>query len=67
MRKVGRLVKSANGIQVEIREKVRGGEIEEVVSGNEMRLAWIWVQGWRARLKSGGDLVERCRFAVDLE
>lgn len=28
----------------------------------EYRMAWLWVQGWRARLRAGGDLVEKCRY-----
>jgi hypothetical protein len=26
------------------------------------RLAWIWVEGWRGRLRRSGDLVEKCRW-----
>lgn len=26
---------------------------------NEYRMAWMWVEGWRARLKMAGDVVEK--------
>jgi len=35
-------------------------EKEKEVQG-EYRLAWLWVEGWRARLRSAGDVVERSR------
>jgi hypothetical protein len=34
----------------------------EVGSDSELRLAWLWVEGWRARLRKGGDTVERARW-----
>jgi hypothetical protein len=33
-----------------------------VERGKDERLAWMWVQGWRARLRGAGDLVEKCRY-----
>jgi hypothetical protein len=33
-----------------------------VEKDKDERLAWIWVQGWRARLRGAGDLVEKCRY-----
>ena len=27
----------------------------------EYKMLWMWVEGWRARLRAGGDVVERCR------
>lgn len=28
----------------------------------EFRLAWLWAEGWRARLRKSGDVVEKCRW-----
>ena len=28
----------------------------------DLRLPWIWVEGWRARLRMGGDVVEKSRW-----
>ena len=28
----------------------------------EFRLAWMWVEGWRARLRRAGDIVEKERY-----
>jgi hypothetical protein len=33
-----------------------------VERGKDEKLAWMWVQGWRARLRGAGDLVEKCRY-----
>jgi hypothetical protein len=33
-----------------------------VEKDRDERLAWMWVQGWRARLRGAGDLVEKCRY-----
>jgi hypothetical protein len=47
-------------------EKIEGlkGEKEMRVEG-EFKVGWLWVEGWRARLRAGGDLVEKCRHAFD--
>lgn len=34
----------------------------QVESDSEFRLAWLWVEGWRAQLRKGGDTVERARW-----
>ncbi|KAI3396626.1 hypothetical protein diail_11880 [Diaporthe ilicicola] len=34
----------------------------EVESDSDFRLAWLWVEGWRAQLRKGGDTVERSRW-----
>lgn len=34
----------------------------EVERGSEFRLAWLFVEGWRAQLRDAGDLVERERW-----
>jgi hypothetical protein len=33
----------------------------------EARLAWRWVEGWRARLRKGGDVVEKARWEWRLD
>ena len=44
--------------------RMKGKGKAEVKRGNEMRLPWLWVEGWRARLTAGGDVVERCTHAT---
>lgn len=34
---------------------------------DDFRLAWIWVQGWRARLRKSGDVVEKARWEWRLD
>lgn len=34
---------------------------------SDARLAWVFVQGWRERLRNAGDVVERCRWEWRLE
>lgn len=41
----------------EICEKENEKEAKE-----EFRLAWMWVEGWRGRLRAAGDIVERERY-----
>lgn len=33
----------------------------------DFRLAWIWVQGWRERLRKSGDMVEKARWEWRLD
>jgi hypothetical protein len=42
---------------VEENEKTR-----DVHAQKEFKMAWLWVEGWRARLRAGGDLVEKCKY-----
>lgn len=35
--------------------------------GSEFRLAWLWVEGWRARLRKSGDVVEQNRWEWRLD
>ncbi|KAJ9137532.1 hypothetical protein NKR23_g9113 [Pleurostoma richardsiae] len=28
----------------------------------ELRLAWLWAEGWREQLRKSGDVVEKCRW-----
>lgn len=39
----------------------------QVGSESEFRLAWLWVEGWRAQLRKGGDTVERARWGWKVE
>lgn len=34
----------------------------EVETDSEYRLAWIFIEGWRARLRKSGDVVEKARW-----
>ena len=44
----------------EVGERVEKGQ--DVQVQREYKMAWLWVEGWRARLRAGGDLVEKCRY-----
>lgn len=33
----------------------------------DARLAWQWIEGWRARLRRGGDVVEKARWEWRLD
>jgi hypothetical protein len=35
--------------------------------GSDFRLAWLWAEGWRARLRRSGDIVEQTRWEWRLE
>lgn len=39
----------------------------EVEPGSAFRLAWLRMEGWRAQLRKGGDLVERARRESKME
>lgn len=39
----------------------------EVKPGSDFRLAWLMVEGWRAQLRKGGDVVERARWEWKVE
>ena len=50
-------------------EKLEVEEIEAVgeqrrdkEAREEFRLAWMWAEGWRRRLRAAGDIVERERY-----
>lgn len=34
----------------------------EVERDSEFRLAWLWVEGWRAKIRKSGDVVEKARW-----
>ena len=42
-------------------EDEEGEKEREVKVEGEIKMARLWVEGWRARLRGGGDLVEKCR------
>jgi hypothetical protein len=53
-----------------VRVGFESGLVKEGKEGNmegkgEYRMAWLWVEGWRARLRAGGDFVEKCRYGYD--
>ena len=33
----------------------------------EFRLAWLWVEGWRAQLRKSGDIIEQSRWEWRLD
>lgn len=39
----------------------------EVDPGSDFRLAWLMVEGWRAKLRKAGDFVERARWEWKLD
>ncbi|KAE8451619.1 hypothetical protein EG329_003076 [Mollisiaceae sp. DMI_Dod_QoI] len=43
-------------------ELTQGQENHEPILRGDVKEAWLWVEGWRARLRAGGDLVEKCRY-----
>jgi hypothetical protein len=45
--------------------RCKKGNYTEAVG--EARLAWQWVEGWRARLRKGGDMIEEARWEWRLE
>lgn len=49
--------------EMEVGDTGRYGKME---AEGEFRLAWMWVEGWRARLRKGGDIVERERHVWDV-
>ena len=34
---------------------------------DEFRIPWLWVEGWRARLRGAGDIVEKERWEWELD
>ena len=38
-----------------------------VPPGGDLRLPWLWVEGWRARLRRSGDIVEQTRWEWRLD
>lgn len=44
-------------------KRTEGVQRREVSARGEYKMAWLWVEGWRARLRAGGEVVEECRRA----
>lgn len=42
-----------------------GSSESKAAAKGDLKDAWLWVEGWRARLRAGGDLVEKCRYGYD--
>lgn len=42
-----------------------GGNDHKLVEGSDFKMAYLWVEGWRSRLRAGGDVVERSRYGDD--
>jgi hypothetical protein len=45
----------------------RGGRPRYTEAVGDAKLAWRWVEGWRARLRKGGDMVEKARWEWRLD
>jgi hypothetical protein len=55
--KVSNVVYVGFGDVVEEEEEMERYEVK-----GDFKMAWTWVEGWRARLRAGGDVVERGRW-----
>jgi hypothetical protein len=61
--RIGRgVAKVTNVVRVGSRFEVEKETSLSVKAQREFKIAWLWVEGWRARLRAGGDLVEKCRY-----
>ena len=49
------------GFEAESDKEGEGGREGREVKG-ECKMAWLWVEGWRAQLRGGGDIVEKARW-----
>jgi len=43
-------------------ESLRSRKVREVRSDSDLRLPWLWIEGWRTRLRRAGDEVEKARW-----
>jgi hypothetical protein len=60
---IGKAVtKVTNVVRLGSRFEVEKEESWNVKAQAEFKMAWLWVEGWRARLRAGGDFVEKCRY-----
>lgn len=50
--------------KIDLAEGMRG---QKTGVKGDFRLAWQWVEGWRARLGKGGDIVEQARWQWRLD
>lgn len=51
-------------MEEQMEEDMEEGKSRE--AQNEFRLAWMFVEGWRARLRKGGDIIEKERHVWDV-
>ncbi|TLS27261.1 hypothetical protein PpBr36_04111 [Pyricularia pennisetigena] len=58
---------SASSTATSPESSVRSGGKTTPRRGSVARIAWLWAEGWRARLRGGGDVVERARWEWKLE
>jgi hypothetical protein len=55
-----------NVVRVGFESGLVAGEKERRIKGKgEYKKAWLWVEGWVAGLRAGGDLVEKRRYGID--
>lgn len=54
----------AGGRRVSCETTIMPGEVDP---GSDFRLAWLMVEGWRAKLRKAGDFVERARWEWKLD
>ena len=62
------MTRVSNVVRIGFESSGAGTESEkeqELKVQGEPKMAWLWVEGWRARLRAGGDLVEKCRYDFD--
>lgn len=62
--------RAAVGVQAaaqQVRHPQDATTSSEVARGSEFRLAWLMVEGWRAQLRKGGDVVEKARWEWRVE
>ena len=55
------------GLDYEAETLVGSGRLAPTEAANEFRYAWLWAEGWRARLRKCGDIIEKHRWEGRLE
>ncbi len=59
------MTRVSNVVRIGFESSGAGAEnekVQEVKVQGELKMVWLWVEGWRARLRAGGDLIEKCRY-----
>ncbi|GKT51511.1 uncharacterized protein ColSpa_11692 [Colletotrichum spaethianum] len=60
--------KDASGLRVPVaQDKTEMGGLEEPSGESVYRLAWLFVEGWRHKLRKAGDMIERSRWEWELD
>ncbi|GKT59745.1 hypothetical protein ColTof4_10970 [Colletotrichum tofieldiae] len=60
--------KDASGLRVPVvQDQTETGGSEEPSGESVFRLAWLFVEGWRHKLRKAGDMVERSRWEWELD